>query len=131
MEKLKVLEGKYAKQMEYLVKDKSRLPLYKALLCLPLNQIKRVDVHKGKDPSVEIHCYERPEDEFDDEEEIPYSDPNYYPHQIQLMFSGDMERQTFIDAVWESYEDGDDDDDEDGEDGEDDDVDSDDANKDD
>ena len=54
--------------------------------------VKHLDVHNGKIPSVELKCFGK-EGEEDDEET--------YLHTVNLMFSGDMERQRFMNEVKE------------------------------
>ena len=50
--------------------------------------IKHLDVHKGKIPSVDIKCFGDHDDPL---------------HTITLMFSGDMERQSFMNELKQSY----------------------------
>ena len=56
-------------------------------------------IHKGKDPSVELRCYTT-----DEEEQKKYS--------LSIMFTGDMERQKFVERLVEVNKGDKDDDDE-------------------
>lgn len=62
--------------------DRNLVRLFDIVLCVECDEINQVRVHKGKDPSVEIKCYDN-------------------EHRINLLFTGDMERQLFIDNVFE------------------------------
>lgn len=84
----------------YDVMDKSRYSLLKAIICIDLEKIEKLDVHKGRIPTVEMHFYKRDDDELEKDPEL-----SPFKHQIQLSFTGDMERQRFIDQVWGFYED--------------------------
>jgi len=66
--------------MEY--NEKNLVRLFDVLLCVDCAEINKLNVHKGKEPSVEIKCYDN-------------------THRISLLFTGDMERQRFIDVVFD------------------------------
>lgn len=72
------------------------MQLLKAVLCIDMEKIQKLDVHKGRKPTVEIHCYDATDpDALSENPDLPP-----YQHSIQLCFTGDMERQNFIDMVW-------------------------------
>lgn len=64
-----------------------------------MEDIHKLEVHKGRKPTVEIHCYD--ETPYEEREKNPDLPP--YQYSIQLCFTGDMERQKFIDMVWEYH----------------------------
>ena len=71
-------------------------PLFKVITCInfggeqELPSINFVEIHKGKDPSVEIICFQG--EKVSGQDEPP-------AQSIKLMFTGDMERQNFISAI--------------------------------
>lgn len=67
-----------AEQREY--HNSNCVPMFEVLLSVHCDDIDKILVHKGREPSVDIRCYGS--------------------HQICLVFTGDMERQMFIDQVF-------------------------------
>ena len=60
--------------------DKIKSTLFELLNCFKIAMITNVFIHDGKDPSVEIKCFNN-------------------KATIKIMFSGDLERQQFIEKV--------------------------------
>ena len=61
--------------------------LFSAVIKLDLNQIKHMKIHRGKDPSIELLC--GPVE--DSRQESQYC--------CKIMFTGDMERQRFVETL--------------------------------
>jgi len=78
--------------------DKNCVKMFDVLLCIPCDKIDKVLVHKGKDPSIDIRCYEEFVKNPSNEERKEKL------HQICLVFTGDMERQQFIDQIYRCKE---------------------------
>ena len=85
--------------MEYECTKKSTLSFHqKVILCIEYDDIKKLDVHKGKDPSVEIYHTQQYKDGVDDE-----GNDILQHYSITITFTGDMERQQFIDRIWDLH----------------------------
>ena len=66
------------KMLETCLKIKN--DLYQVITFMEIKQINNLGIHKGKDPSVEIKCFDN-------------------KHKIKIMFPGDMERQRFVEQL--------------------------------
>lgn len=73
----------------------NKVGLFSVLVCLEIEQIKRLFVHKGSLPSVEIKCCDTPDGDKENDE-----DDDEGAHSIDLLFTGDMERQLFVNRIW-------------------------------
>lgn len=82
--------------------------MLKVVLHIDLEDVHQLNVHKGKDPSVELYCMDETEEE--DLEKDPSLPP--FQYHLKIMFKGDMERQAFVDQIWDIHKEADADDEE-------------------
>ena len=81
-----------------------------------MDKVLNIDIHRGKDPSVQLLCGEEEQEQpkkkkGGKEEQVVDEGPKQY--KVKIMFTGDMERQTFVESIMNEHKGGDDDEDDD------------------
>jgi hypothetical protein len=80
--------------------------LFSLVAVFSVDDVARLNSHKGKDASIELQFQaEWKRDEDDENEDAP---------ELVIPFPGDMEREKFIDSLWETKKEGDEEGDDDG-----------------
>jgi hypothetical protein len=90
------LKAKEAVERMQELRDRNKVKLFDVLICLDIGDIVRLYVHKGSVPSVEIRCFASEGDKKEDEDAEDHGE-----HDINLRFTGDMERQLFVSRIWD------------------------------
>lgn len=70
-----------------------RTSLFKVVTAVKIEDINKLEVHKGADPTVELLCNEQEKDPFGKKHEV---EGTMFYHRIKILFPGDMERQMFV-----------------------------------
>ena len=81
----KVTDGNQKAMMERCLA--SKCDLFSIVTVIEIKDINKLNIHKGKDPSVELLCFNKKKNS------------QQYNHNIKLLFPGDMERQRFVETI--------------------------------
>lgn len=79
--------------------NSSASKIFKVVTMIEMSQVRKLEVHRGKDPSVELKVDVSDLLGEKDEKKDKGDDGDKNIRSLQILFPGDMERQRFVEAV--------------------------------